>query len=107
MRTATEKPYIKNPDTWDVYERPTDNLLYAVLVRAVNDCLGYYQNNRYHNGENACEWVKTEGYKIYLHLRHAPKKGRIDSHNGTYNMENRQLNINEIAELYRNKIFKK
>lgn len=107
MRTATEKPYIKNPDTWDVYERPTDNLLYAVLVRAVNDCLGYYQNNRYHSGENACEWVRTEGYKIYLHLRNAPKKGKIDSHNGIYNMENRQLNMDEIADLYRNKIFKK
>lgn len=101
MKTALNKPYIQNPDRWDIYENALDNLLYAVLLRGVNDCLGYYDSNsgKFDNGKDAVKWVKTEGYKIFKHLLTAPKKPK-DVLYEVNNMRHRQLSFDEITKIY-------
>lgn len=101
MKVALSKPYIKNPDRWDIYVNPLDNLLYAVLLRGVNDCLGYYDSNngKFDDGQDAVKWVKTEGYKIFKHLITAPKKPK-DTLYEVNNMRRRQLSFDEITKIY-------
>ena len=101
MKVALSKPYIQNPDRWDVYERPADNLLFAILMRAVNDSLGFYDANHgtYDNGNSAIEWLHTEGKRIYKHLLTAPKNPK-DNQYEINNMRNRQLSYDEIEKIY-------
>ncbi len=101
MKDALSKPYIQNPARWDVYERPADNLLFAILMRAVNDSLGFYDANhgKYDNGNSAIEWLHTEGKRIYKHLLTAPENPK-DNRYEINNMEKRQLSYEEIEKIY-------
>lgn len=58
-----------------IYKKPVDNLLLAILLQAVDDKDGFIGENHIHdNGNEAAQFLQSEeGKAIYIHLQKAEK----------------------------------
>ena len=60
---------IRKPSVWGTYKEPLDNLIHAILIQAVSDANGYIDTcNRYHNGDEAAEFLDTVGREWFDYL---------------------------------------
>lgn len=60
----------RSPDRWNKYKNPIDNLMYAVLIRAVMDAKGYtdFTSHNHVSGNDAIAWLECTGRAYLDHL---------------------------------------
>lgn len=84
---VTRGVYWRSPDRWNKYKNPVDNLMYAVLIRAVMDSKGYTDSttHKHISGRDAIAWLECTGreYREYLDkygvkVEHYEEKKTVD-----------------------------
>lgn len=70
---------IRKPNLWDLYEDPYDNLMFAVLMQALADTEGFFDNKIYDDGQEALHYLKTSGAEIYMYLSSRKRKDGIQN----------------------------
>ena len=71
---------IKKPIRWSVYTEPHINLLYAILLQAIEDSNGYYDssNHKHFSGNDAKRFILQYGENILETLVNADKQPLSD-----------------------------
>ena len=69
--------HFRKPNVWGTYKEPLDNLIYAILIQAASDANGYIDtSNRYHNGDEAVEFLDTVGCDWFGYLMTRPRSAK-------------------------------
>lgn len=65
MKQVPVPKNIKPPHMWNKYKNPIHNLLYGILLQAAFDNNGYVNEHIYHTGDDAIDFLQSDG-ELYI-----------------------------------------
>ena len=93
----------RSPNVWNKFDNAYDNLMYAILIRAVADARGYndFETHKAYNGNDAVTWLNTTGRVYFEYLtkygkkvKHYEEKKTADRYTKEHRQNQQQFAVN-------------